>query len=262
MSASRAFSLERRLFNPDLYSRLVSLWFEGLHIKASAPQEEQMSRWFGLGASETARTTFDEQCQSSFQSALFSISPDKLPLPAFTNVDTDRKYYPDIASPFVGQFSREDCGPENHQAALRLILLLDQIPRNIFRNKQAIVYGHYDRISRAVFQEIYARGLDKHEQYIHSPPWRVWFYMPLMHSESIEDHQMLGREFEDLKSTAEEMKDKAAMEYMALTLGFEKKHHDLLLEFGRYPYRNKVLGRQTTAKELDWLKFGGDTFGA
>lgn len=262
MSASRAFSLESRLFNPDLYSRLISLWFKGLPSQASAPHEEQMSRWFGVGISETARTTFDEQCQSNFQSALFSIGPDKLPLPAFANVDTDRKYYPDIAAPFVGQFSREDSEPENHRAALGLMLLLDQIPRNIFRKKQAIIYGHYDRISRAVFQEIYAQGLDKHEQYIHSPPWRVWFYMPLMHSESIEDHQVLSREFEDLKSTAEQKKDKAAMEYMAQTLGFEKKHYDLLLEFGRYPYRNKVLGRQTTAKELDWLKSGGDTFGA
>lgn len=221
-----------------------------------------MSRWFGLGASETARTTFDEQCQSSFQSALLSIGPDKLPLPAFTDVEADRKNYPDIASPFVGQFSSKDREAENHQAALGLILLLDQIPRNIFRKNQAVIYGHYDRISRAVFQEIYARGLDKHEQYIHSPPWRVWFYMSLMHSESIENHQMLRREFEDLRSKAEEMKDIAAMEYMATTLGFEKKHYDILLKFGRYPYRNEVLGRQSTGKEREWLESGGDTFGA
>ena len=262
MSALGAFSLDKRLFNPDLYSRLLNLWFAGLPGKASAPQQEQVSRWFGLGASEVARTTFDEQCRSSFQSALLAIGPDKLPLPVFTDVDADRQHYPDIASPFIGQFDWKDGVAENHQAALGLMLLLDQIPRNIFRTNQAVIYAHYDRISRAVSQGIYSRGLDKHEQYLHSPPWRVWFYMPLMHSESLEDHQMLGRELDDLKSKAEETGDKAAMEYVSMTIAFEKKHNDILLEYGRYPYRNEVLGRQTTPKEREWLESGGDTFGS
>ncbi len=262
MSASRAFSLDKHLFNPDLYSRLLNIWFEGLPSKASAPQQEQMDRWFGVGASETARTTFDEQCKSGFQSALLSIGPDKLPLPDFKDVETDRKNYPELASPFVGQLSRDDRKVGNHQVALGLILLLDQIPRNIFRKNQAVIYGHYDRISRAVFQEVYARGLDKYEQYINSPPWRVWFYMPLMHSESVQDHQVLSRELEDLKSKAKEMEDKAAIDYTSTILGFEQKHHDILLEFGRYSYRNEVLGRQTTAKEQEWLQSGGNTFGA
>ena len=261
MTASRTFTLDKRLFNPDLYSRLLGTWFQGLPSKATAPQQEQMSRWFGVGASEDARATFDAHCQSGFRSALSSIGPEKLALPRFTDVETDRKQYPDIASPFIGQFTGEDPDGENHKAALGLMVLLDQMPRNIFRKDQALIYGHYDRISRAVFQEVYARGLDKHEQYIRSPPWRIWFYMPLMHSEYLEDHQRLGRELEDLKSRAEENEDKAALAYLSRIMDFEKKHHDILLEFGRYPYRNSVLKRQTTAKEREWLEAGGDTFG-
>ena len=262
MSASRTFILDKRLFNPDLYSRLLNIWFKGLPSKASAPQQEQMARWFGVGASEDVRTDFDGRCQSSFLSALTSIGPEKLVLPRFTDVETDRKQYPDIASPFIGQFSGDDPARENHKVALGLMLLLDQIPRNIFRKDQALIYGHYDRISRAVNQEIYARGLDKHEEYVHSPPWRIWFYMPLMHSESLEDHQTFGRELEDLKSRAEKMEDEAALGYLSQTMDFETKHYDILLEFGRYPHRNEVLGRQTTAKEREWLEAGGDTFGA
>lgn len=221
-----------------------------------------MARWFGVGASETTRTAFDGQCRSSFESALLSIGPDKLLLPGFTNVDADRKIYSDIAFPFIGQFSGEDPNRENHEAALGLMVLLDQIPRNIFRKNQAVIYGHYDRISRAVFQEIYIRGLDKYQQFIHSPPWRVWFYMPLMHSESIQDHQMLSREFESLKSVAQMGRDGPAMEYVSAIIAFEKKHNDILLEFGRYPYRNEILGRETTAEERQWLESGGDTFGS
>ena len=262
MIASRSFTLDKRLFNPDLYSRLLGTWFQGLSPKATAPQQEQMSRWFGLVANEEARANFDRHCQSGFGSALSSISPEKLALPRFTDIETDRKQYPDIASPFISQFTGEDPTGENHKAALGLMLLLDQMPRNIFRKDQALIYGHYDRISRALFQEIHARGLDKHEQYIHSPPWRMWFYMPLMHSESLEDHQTLGRELEDLRSKAEEMEDKAALGYLSQTMDYEKKHNDILLKFGRYPHRNEVLGRQTTTEEREWLAAGGDTFGA
>ena len=262
MSASRAFTLDKQFFNPSLYSGLINLWFQGLSRTASAPEKQQMSRWFGVGVSESARALFDEQCDSRFRSALSSIGPDHFQLPEYTDVETDRTNYPSIASPFIGQFTRIDNIAENHEAALGLMLLLDQIPRNIFRKKQALIYSHYDRISRAVLQEIYSRGLDKFDQYTRSPPWRVWTYMPLMHSESLKDHEIIRRELGALKSQAEETKDEAAVEYMSTTLEYEKKHADVLLEFGRYPYRNGVLGRQITAKEREWLESGADTFGA
>ena len=262
MSASRAFTLDKQLFNPSLYSRLISFWFENLSRTASAPGEQQMFRWFGVGLGESARASFDEQCSTGFRSALSSIGPDKFSLPESTDLDADGRNYSRIASPFISQFTQNNSITESHEAALGLMLLLDQMPRNIFRKQQALIYGHYDRISRAIFQDLYSRGLDKFDQYTKSPAWRVWTYMPLMHSESLQDHETLIREFQALKSKAEEAKDEAAVNYMSLTMEFEKKHGDILREFGRYPYRNEVLGRQTTAKEREWLGSGGDTFGA
>lgn len=256
MSALRAFSLDARLFNANLYSGLVNFWFAGLPLPASAPKPEQMKRWFGMSATPAERAAVDSQCRSAFQGALQSVSPEKFTLPNFTDVDSDRGNYPDIAAPFVSQLSDGDA-----QAALGLILLFDQMSRNIYRDDQAVIYGHYDRISRAIFQEVYERGLDRHEQYLTSPPWRQFFYMPLMHSESVRDHQLIDQISEDSMKAAEMRGDKEAAGYMSGNLGWEKKHRDIVDKFGRYPYRNKVLGRESTKEELDWLQAGGDTFG-
>lgn len=145
MPASRTFSLDPRLFNPRLYSSLLTLWFDGLPEGATAPTKQLAMRWFGNGASEAAKASFDHECRSGFAEALSSISPAKFPLPIFENTETDRCNYPDIAAPFLGHFYQNDS--VNPDAALGLTLLLDQIPRNVFRKEQALVYGHYDRIA-------------------------------------------------------------------------------------------------------------------
>ena len=256
MSSLRAFSLDARLFNADLYSGIINFWFAGLPLPASASKPEQTNRWFGLGSTPAERAAVDSHCRSAFQSALQSLSPEKFTLPSFTDVDSDRRHYPDIAAPFVSQFN-----DGNAETALGLIILLDQMPRNIFRGNQALIYGHYDRISRAIFQEVYERKLDRHEKYLNSPPWLTFFYMPLMHSESAKDHQLLEQILEDWIKAAEERGDKEATGDLNRTLGSEKKHGDIVLRFGRYPHRNKVLKRESTKEELDWLQTGGDTFG-
>lgn len=256
----RTFSLDSRLFNPTLYSNLLKLWFNGLPRGASAAPEELQPRWFGAGGSEAARAVFDQECRSGFGEALTSISPARYPLPVFTDVETDRNHYPDIAAPFLGQFYQN--GSPNPDAALGLTLLLDQIPRNIFRNDQALIYGHYDRIARAVFYALHKHQLDRHERYLMSPVHRLWFYMPLMHSESLADHQVLSQNVKDLRSDLEAKGDDKAAQYVGQTLSFDQRHVDILQKFGRYPHRNKHLGRETTDAEQKWLDEGGETFGS
>ncbi len=260
MPSLRTFALDPRVFNPTLYSNLLKLWFEGLPEGATCPTEQLGMRWFGLGATEKDKASFDKACHSGFHEALSSISPTNFALPAFTDVEADCSNYPDIAAPFIGQFYQDNSG--NPDAALGLTLLLDQIPRNIFRNEQALIYGHYDRIARAVFYAIHKHQLDKHERYAMSPVHRTWFYMPLMHSESLADHQLFSQEIDGLRSGLEAKGDEEAARYVGQTLDFEKRHADILEKFGRYPHRNKWLEREMTDKEREWLDQGGDTFSA
>lgn len=139
MPSIRTFSLDTKVFNPTLYSHLLKLWFDSLPQGATAPPEQLMKRWFGAGPNATAKASFDRKCRLGFDEALNSISPARFPLPTFTDIETDRNHYPDIAAPFLGQFYQNDNG--DPEAALGLTLLLDQMPRNIFRNTQALIYG-------------------------------------------------------------------------------------------------------------------------
>ena len=90
----------------------------------------------------------------------------------------------------------------------------------------------------------------------------MWFYMPLMHSESLADHQILMQNVADLRSILKANGDEKAALYVGQTINFAQKHTDILQKFGRYPYRNKHLGRETTDAEQKWLDGGGETFGS
>ena len=259
----RSFVLDKKLFNPQLYSGLIKLWFGDLPRRATQPDPSAISRWFGLD--ESTKAAFDGECYHTCGDALRSIGPSKLTLPTFVNADADRANYPELASPFVQELEAVDgTGGEDAatNAALGLTLLLDQVPRNVFRDDQALIYQHYDRLSRAVSAEIRARQLDVSEHFADSPPWRSWFYMPLEHSESAADQDLLLERLADLRVRAEQREGAAAAGgYMQKQLDYAEKHAGIIRKFGRFPHRNKFLGRETTAEETAWLEGGGDTFG-
>ena len=255
------FSLDPGVFNSEFISRICALWFPNLPLPASAPTRSQMSRWFGVGASVDERAGFDAHCHAVASEALISIGPENLAVPAFTGIDSDQVNYPHIAAPFVKYIDGEKGIEKQATGALGLILLLDQMTRNCYRNNQSLIYAHYDRMARAVSHATYARDLDKSSQYRHSPPWRVWFYLPMMHSEALSDHEVFSQNLEEMRAYAEAQGDTEAVGYVNHTLNYEKRYYDVLVKFGRYPHRNKVLGRQSTTEEREYLESGGDTFG-
>ncbi|KAI4261067.1 MAG: hypothetical protein L6R42_003727, partial [Xanthoria sp. 1 TBL-2021] len=212
------FTLPPHLFNPTLYTRLLTLWFSDLPLSASAPTPTQLTKWF------STNPTFDSQCASTALPALQSLSPDKYPLPPFTDPEHDHQHYPQIAAPFLGQFdgptSTEDGAKEHEEAALGLMLLLDQMPRNIFRTQQSLIYTHYDRISRAVAHAIFASELDTCARYRASPPYRMWFYLPLMHSEALSDHDLMAGKLQDMETGVDEI----GKEYLGSLVAFERRH--------------------------------------
>lgn len=137
------------------------------------------------------------------------------------------------------------------QARLGLILLLDQIPRVIYRSTpQAFAY---DGQALALTLAGIDAGQDKELQ-LHE---RAFFYMPLQHSEdlaaqriSVRCNRQLVDDFPNNRDDAENY------------LKFAQLHYDIIEQFGRYPHRNKVLGRTSTERETEWLDSkNGHSFG-
>ena len=252
----KPFSLDPQLFNSQLYRQIFDTWFSGLPLPASSPPFPLLQRWFGVKLSEEEKLAFDEKCGAIAKKALLSIGPDQVSLPeesADGAIDS-------IAAPFVDQCSlSEEMAPQ--QTALALILMLDQYSRNIFRTDAHHCYQHYDRMSLAILHKIvFPRGLDKHPDYLDSLPWRQWFYLPLMHSERIEDHELIRQNLEEHKKNMEAKGDQTAIDFTNYQLDYEKRHRVILDRFGRYPHRNKVMGRDMTKEEQEYLDDGGETF--
>ena len=129
---------------------------------------------------------------------------------------------------------------ERIDGALALVLLLDQFPRNMFRG-DARAFAT-DALARAVADRALARGFDQATDLTLRP----FFYLPFMHSEALIDQHRSVRLYEALGETEE--------------LRYAREHRDIVLRFGRFPHRNRALGRNTTLAEQSFLEadgFGG-----
>jgi uncharacterized protein (DUF924 family) len=130
---------------------------------------------------------------------------------------------------------------DNPQGALALLILLDQLPRNLFRgNAHAFAT---DPLARSIASRAIAAGLDKQV----APQLRQFFYLPFEHSEAIEDQD---------RSVAQGEAHDADTGDIA-TLKWAVIHRDIIRRFGRFPHRNAALGRVTTPEEQAFLDEGG-----
>jgi len=129
---------------------------------------------------------------------------------------------------------------ESARGRLAEVLVLDQFSRNIHRDTAAAFAN--DTLALALAQEAVTRGCDREL----SVPERVFLYLPWMHSESALIHEEALRLF--------------AAPGLEKNLDFERRHKAIIDRFGRYPHRNAVLGRASTAEELEFLKQPGSSF--
>ena len=120
------------------------------------------------------------------------------------------------------------------------IILLDQFSRNMFRDT-ALAFAQ-DGLALILAQEAILQGADQEL----SLPQKVFLYLPFMHSESLVIHEQAVKLF-----------NQPGMEY---NLDFEFRHKTIIEQFGRYPHRNAILGRQSTPEELEFLKQPGSAF--
>jgi uncharacterized protein (DUF924 family) len=135
---------------------------------------------------------------------------------------------------------------------LALILLFDQVPRNAYRGTAAAFA--FDREALALSVE----GLQLAADAALDPAERLFFYLPLEHAESMEAQDAALAAFTRLADEAPpEFRD-----FCAGLIGYANKHRDLIKLFGRFPHRNRVLGRGDTPEEAAWLKAHPNYFGA
>ena len=134
---------------------------------------------------------------------------------------------------------------------LALIIVLDQFPRNIFRGT-AEVY-RYDPLALTLAQAGVALG----QLAGLSVPEQAFFLMPYQHSEELQV-QVAGVAL--MQAMVAEAPPEWREQAEGFT-GFAVRHHDIVESYGRFPHRNKALGRSSTEAEDRFLREGGETFG-
>lgn len=135
--------------------------------------------------------------------------------------------------------------------AMARILLLDQIPRNIYRGTAHMFAT--DPLARAAARSLLGGPLADALPPIH----RYFVLMPLMHSEDLDDHRVCVAGFEALR---EAMRGRPRAEAYTGAVGFAEQHRAIVRRFGRYPHRNRSLGRVSTPEELAFLEEPGSSF--
>jgi uncharacterized protein (DUF924 family) len=140
---------------------------------------------------------------------------------------------------------------ETAEGRLALIVLLDQFCRNIYRGTSKAFAG--DRRALKLCVEGSIRGDYK----ALSPIQRVFFFMPLQHSESLNVQDKSVRIFNAL---AEGVSD-TLRETFLMFAHFAELHRDIVARFGRFPHRNRHLGRRNTTEEQQYLTAEAPSFG-
>ena len=120
---------------------------------------------------------------------------------------------------------------------LALVILLDQFPRNMFRGTPQAFAS--DPLARDVARGALERGVDRRVD----PALREFLYMPFMHSEHLPDQELCIALFEHAGH--------------AESLTYAREHAGIIRRFGRFPHRNRLLGRETSPDEQAFLDNGG-----
>ena len=146
--------------------------------------------------------------------------------------DMIRTRFADLYQKLKSSFDVESV--DDARTALAAIILFDQFPRNIFRGTSA-AFGT-DELALGVAR----RALDRHYDDAVAPEAKSFVYMPFMHSEVLANQERCVDLFKALASEE--------------GLRYAIEHRDIVAEFGRFPHRNRALGRESTQAEVEFLQ--------
>ncbi len=130
---------------------------------------------------------------------------------------------------------------QSARGALALVILLDQVPRNLFRGEPRAFAS--DAKALAVTKRALREGLDKTLRQAE----RMFLYLPLEHCEDLADQELCVTLTGSLDENPE-------------WHDYAVRHRDVVARFGRFPHRNAALGRETTTEEQAFLKEPGSSF--
>ncbi len=136
------------------------------------------------------------------------------------------------------------------EGRLALILLLDQLPRNIHRGTRRAFSGD----PRAAALSLAGIGTGMEQSL--APVEQAFFYMPLQHAEDLAAQRLGVQQYRGLAERNPEY-DSVFRDF----LEFAEEHRDIVERFGRFPHRNEILGRESTAEELAYLEQGAPRYG-
>jgi len=141
--------------------------------------------------------------------------------------------------------------PDEAYDLLTIILILDQFPRQIYRNTPRAFA--YDPEARAISGAMIEKSLF---QVLH-PVEQVFVFLPFEHSETLSDQCLSVQLYETLLQQA----PRPYQSFLENALDYARRHHSIIERFGRFPHRNATLKRGSTREEDSFLVAGGDTFG-
>lgn len=134
----------------------------------------------------------------------------------------------------AGEFASWEASDDG---ALALVIVLDQFPRNMFRGTPQAFAS--DAQARDVARRAIAKAVDRRVD----PILLEFLYLPFMHSEHLADQLDCVALFQNTDN--------------AENLKYAREHADIIERFGRFPHRNRLLGRDTTEEEQAFLEGGG-----
>lgn len=155
----------------------------------------------------------------------------------------DDAFDAEIRSRFLATWQKAAAGElssweASDDGAVALTIVLDQFPRNMFRGDAKTFSS--DPLAREVASRAIDRGVDARID----PLLREFLYLPFMHSEHLADQRRCVALFRQHGGHPDNLK-------------YAEDHADIIRRFGRFPHRNRVMGRETTAEEQAFLDAGG-----
>jgi uncharacterized protein (DUF924 family) len=152
-----------------------------------------------------------------------------------------QRFLADLERAAAGGLAHWQDTPEH---CVALLLLLDQLPRNLFRGSPRAYAS--DPLARQVARQALTAGFDQ----ALPPVWRWFVYLPFEHAEDLTDQ---ARSLA-LHASLPEDDDKP------LCLDYAQRHYDIIARFGRFPHRNRILGRVGTSEEEAFLQESDSAF--
>ncbi len=169
----------------------------------------------------------------------------------FRNAETDAtiraRFADDVERAAKGELDAWKATP---LGSLALIVLLDQFPRNLNRDSGRAFATDHKALATAM------EGIERGYDASLSAGEKLVFYLPLMHSEDAKTQARGCELYQKLSTTAPaELKPELDGAYQ-----FAERHKHIVDRFGRFPHRNKALGRESTPEELEFLTQPGSSF--